>query len=256
MGGKATDAGDASGAAVTHNSAEGEAQCDGSTGKFDAKWQAKCEEEIRRRGLQLRGESLPNIADIKMTYREAWRTGKQGCLGVRRNLWDPHLFSGTWYFVCDGTDPNNFLVLHAHNAELKWKRVIISMWELIDGFWVGNKCRVLYQPRNDDGSVSSSSAKTMVIEGFAREFYMAMIKCIHESQVRLQLMQIELKSLQDQFSRSKASPCKAAAPRCKRTSVTYSDARLAAAGLNSSALAYNETAKLNHSHDGEGEQRA
>ncbi|CDR94676.1 hypothetical protein, conserved [Babesia bigemina] len=245
MHGPASAAGHVTAAAATNNRAEGQPQGNGATAKADDQWQAMCEEEIRSKGLQLRGESLPNISDIKMTYREAWRTGKQGCLGVKRNLWDPHLFSGTWYFVCDGTDPNNFLVLHAHNAEQKGKQVVISMWELIDGYWVGNKCRVLYQPRNEDGSIASSATRTMVIEGFAREFYMAMIKCIHESQVRLQLMQLELKSLQDQFSRSKASRCKAAAPRVKRTSVKYSAASLVAAGLNSSALVY-EAAKLKH----------
>ncbi|ORM39475.1 uncharacterized protein BXIN_2884 [Babesia sp. Xinjiang] len=181
------------------------------------------EQEIRSRGLQLRGECLPDISNIAMTYRDAWRIGKQGCLGVRRNLWDPHLFSGTWYFVCDGTDPANFLVLHAHKSGDKWKRISISMWELVEGFWVANKYRVLYQPRNDDGSSTSSSTRTMVIEGFTRDFYEAMIKCIHEGQVRLQLMQIELKELQKQFTSNEAAPCKVGAPRFSRTRVGYSE---------------------------------
>ncbi|KAK1936374.1 hypothetical protein X943_003037 [Babesia divergens] len=197
------------------------------------------ESKIRSRGLQLRGECLPKITDITMSYREAWRTGKQGCLGTRRNLWDPQLFSGTWYFTCDGTDPNNFLVLHSHKDSCNWEKITISMWDLLDGFWVANKYRVIYQTRA--GECGSSSKKTMVIEGFTRAFYEAMIKCIHESQVRLQLMQLELKDLQEGFTNYGASPCKAVAPRFRRSLPGYCESQLAAMALNIHATAQNDT---------------
>ncbi|GFE54317.1 hypothetical protein BaOVIS_017210 [Babesia ovis] len=203
--------------------------------RYGPKVDPKYEKEIRSRGLQLRGECMPKIEDIAMTYRDAWRIGKQGCLAVRRNLWDPHLFSGTWYFVCDGTDPSNFLVLHPHNSGDKMKCIVISMWELIDAFWVANKLRVLYQPKSAETNHMPVSTKTMVIEGFTRDFYEAMIMCIHEAQVRLQLMYIELKDLQKQFTKSDAGPCKVAASRGTRGTVGYSDQCVLTSGANKSS---------------------
>nr|BAN64615.1 hypothetical protein [Babesia bovis]BAN65581.1 hypothetical protein [Babesia bovis] len=95
------------------------------------------------------------------------------------------------------------------------------MWELIDGFWVANKYRILYQPKDNDGSALSYATRTMVIEGFTRNFYEAMIKCIHEGQVRLQMMYHELRDLRKQFTCSDASRCTPADSRTKRSSLGY-----------------------------------
>lgn len=192
-----------------------------------SKIEDKTEREIRRRGLQLRGDCLPKIRDIKMSYREAWRIGKQGCLGVKRSIWDPQLFSGTWYFVCDGTDPSNFLVLYSHGDAKSSERVVISLWEMINAYWVVNKSRILYQPwERGDGKLAPSN-KTMVLEGLCKKFYEAMILCVHESQVRLALMGHELKRLKEGFTGVVSAPCKPSnAPRVPRSLFRYSESRV------------------------------
>ncbi|EKX74272.1 hypothetical protein BEWA_043130 [Theileria equi strain WA] len=65
----------------------------------------------------LHGESIPGLNNIHMNYREAWKIGRQGCLGTRRSFWDPRIFTMTWYFICDGTDPVNFLVLYPYKRK-------------------------------------------------------------------------------------------------------------------------------------------
>ncbi|KAK2197722.1 hypothetical protein BdWA1_000725 [Babesia duncani] len=147
------------------------------------------EAEIRSRGLCLQGDDLPNVSSLKFSYRQAWVIGKQGCLGVRRRFWDPLLFAGTWYFICDGTDPDNFLCLYASSKGNDHRqKYTIGLWELVQGYWAANKNRIIYTPHK-------APSKLLVLEGFSTEFYHAMLKCVYEGMVQIQLVRHRLGQL-------------------------------------------------------------
>lgn len=174
--------------------------------------------------IVLHGESIPGPDDINMSYREAWRIGRQGCLGMRRNFWDPRIFTITWYFVCDGTDPVNFLVLYPYKkrGSTHLRPMVISVWELLHGYWIGNKCKIFYIPARS----IQSRANTLILEGLSAEFYQAVLKCVYECKKVIEFAHKRVIQLTER-RHTGSYPCKISAPRqLKQVPVAYIPQRL------------------------------
>ncbi|EAN34391.1 hypothetical protein TpMuguga_01g01153 [Theileria parva strain Muguga] len=125
-------------------------------------------------GLTIYGEGMPSLDDIKLSYRQAWKCCKEGCLCFCRNIMSPKASNCTYFAVCDGTDPVNFLVLNPTSKDST--PVKITFGEILSGYWVWKKCRLFYVPSDK----SESKSNPMVIEGLSPLFFESLLKCTCE----------------------------------------------------------------------------
>eukprot|EP00918_Siedleckia_nematoides_P027846 GHVU01059894.1.p1 GENE.GHVU01059894.1~~GHVU01059894.1.p1 ORF type:complete len:269 (+),score=50.25 GHVU01059894.1:683-1489(+) len=154
--------------------------------------------DLRKTAWIPKGEHLPFIEHLEMSFEESWRRGQEGFIAVKlAGEWDSVFGpSKIRFFVMDGTDEENFLTYYTRSdlrvswGEVSEKRGTICAMDLRDAYWVYNKKRI-HVRRSD------KNYKLEVLRDIPELHFDAMLVCIRDIQVQKRAKQIRMQRVRE-----------------------------------------------------------
>lgn len=131
-----------------------------------------------------RGENIPPVHTLDMSFWEACNKGMKGWMGPKLCgewdvMWGPNKLR---FFVMDGTNEDSFLTYYTcSDTKVSWgsvseKKGVICAADLRDAYWIYNKKKVKLN-RSDKGG------KLEILRDIPESYYDAIMVCIRELEV-------------------------------------------------------------------------